>query len=62
MVGGTSADVFEGDAGFDTVDYSGRTGTIIGTPGTGADDGTRREHDNIEADVEQVILPAASRA
>jgi hypothetical protein len=61
MIGGTSADVFEGDAGFDTVDYSGRTGTITGTPGTGADDGVKREHDNIYADVEQVILPAALR-
>jgi hypothetical protein len=62
LIGGTSADDFWGGAGYDTVDYSGRTGTITGTPGTGADDGRRREHDNIEADVEQVILPAAFRS
>jgi Ca2+-binding RTX toxin-like protein len=59
MIGGTSSDVFTGGAGFDVVDYSTRTGTITGTPGTGADDGTRREGDNIMGDVEQVILPAA---
>jgi hypothetical protein len=57
MVGGTSADVFSGGAGFDTVDYSGRSGTITGTPGTGADDGARREKDNIMGDVEQVVFP-----
>jgi hypothetical protein len=59
MIGGTSSDMFIGGAGFDVVDYSTRTGTITGTPGTGADDGTRREADNIMSDVEQVILPAA---
>jgi hypothetical protein len=59
MIGGTSSDVFTGGAGFDAVDYSTRTGTITGTPGTGADDGTRREADNIMGDVEQVILPSA---
>jgi hypothetical protein len=57
LAGGTSTDVFSGGNGFDTVDYSGRTGTIVGTPGTGADDGTSREKDNIMGDVEQVILP-----
>ena len=35
MIGGTSSDVFTGGAGFDVVDYSTRTGTITGTPGTG---------------------------
>jgi hypothetical protein len=58
MRSGASADVFNGGIGTDTVDYSSRIGeTITGTPGTGADDGTRREHDNIGADVEQVLLP-----
>jgi hypothetical protein len=59
FVGGTGPDVFNGGPGFDTVDYSARTGqTITGTPGTGADDGRSREHDNIGADVERVILPS----
>jgi Ca2+-binding RTX toxin-like protein len=58
MIGGTSADTFIGGPGFDTVDYTNRTGQlIVGTPGTGSDDGAKREHDNIEADVEQVLLP-----
>jgi Ca2+-binding RTX toxin-like protein len=57
MVGGNLADVFNGGNGFDTVDYSQRTTTIVGTPGTGADDGASRERDNIMGDVEQVILP-----
>jgi Ca2+-binding RTX toxin-like protein len=57
MVGGTSSDTFSGGNGFDTVDYSQRSGTIVGTPGTGADDGTSRERDNILGDVEQVVMP-----
>jgi Ca2+-binding RTX toxin-like protein len=58
LVGGSSGDVFIGGDGFDTVDYSARIGqTITATPGTGSDDGRRREGDDIRGDVEQVILP-----
>jgi hypothetical protein len=59
MIGGTAADTFWGGPGTDTVDYSGRTGAIVGTIGAGPIDGAKKEHDNIEADVEQVVLPAA---
>jgi Ca2+-binding RTX toxin-like protein len=61
MVGGRAADVFIGGDGLDTVDYSARTERIVGTPGTGADDGRSREHDDIRGDVEQVVLPAGRR-
>jgi Ca2+-binding RTX toxin-like protein len=51
-------DVIHGGNGIDTVDYSYRQGEVINaTPGTGADDGTVREHDDIGADVERVLLP-----
>ncbi len=53
-------DVIHGGNGTDTVDYSYRRGERInGTPGTGPDDGTTREHDDIGADVERVILPTS---
>jgi Ca2+-binding RTX toxin-like protein len=58
LQGGTAADVFAGGIGTDVVDYTNRIGeTIIATPGTGNDDGRRRERDDIGADVEQVRLP-----
>ena len=52
-------DIIHGGNGTDTVDYSYRKyeGLITGTPGTGADDGTTREHDDIGSDVERVTLP-----
>jgi Ca2+-binding RTX toxin-like protein len=62
MVGGRAADVFIGGLGLDTVSYGSRTGeTITATPGTGPDDGRRREKDDIRGDVEQVVMPASVR-
>ena len=34
-----------------------RVGRIVGTPGSGADDGRPSEHDDIGADIEAVLLP-----
>ena len=54
-----ATDVIHGGNGIDTVDYTYRQGEIIhGTPGAGPD-GTTREHDDIGADVERVLLPGS---
>jgi hypothetical protein len=36
------------------VDYSKRKGAVKVTPGKGANDGQRREHDFVDGDVEKV--------
>jgi len=53
----TGADVFNGNAGVDTVDYSARTTTaiVVTMDGTTADDGEANEGDNVKADIENIL-------
>jgi Ca2+-binding RTX toxin-like protein len=46
-----------GNDGTDTVDYSSRTGPIVGTPGTLEDDGAPGEMDLVATDIEIVLFP-----
>jgi hypothetical protein len=58
FVAGYGPETFIGGDGFDTVDFSGRAvGTVNGAIGIGNHSGARRDHDNIETDIERVILP-----
>ncbi len=53
--GGSGGDTLKGGAGLDTLDYSARTGNLTIGPGTLADDGEAREHDNVATDVETIL-------
>src|SRR5262245_11952366 len=53
--GGGNADVLSGGPGVDTADYSTRTAAVRVSIGRGANDGIRREHDNVRGDVENVL-------
>lgn len=53
--GGSGADTFVGGAGKDVVTYATRSAKVTVTIGAGANDGERREADDVQADVEQVV-------
>ena len=53
--GGAGADTFSGGSGTDTADFSDRTDNLTITLDNIANDGSPGEHDNVEADVENVI-------
>ena len=55
MQGAAGADVFEGDAGTDTADYSDRTAAIMITINGTADDGATSEMDNVGTDLEIIL-------
>ncbi|MFQ5426701.1 MAG: calcium-binding protein, partial [Gaiellales bacterium] len=53
--GPTGADTFDGGPGVDTVDYSGRSGAVSVTLGSGADDGEAAEGDDVGVSVENAL-------
>jgi glucose/arabinose dehydrogenase len=54
LVGGAGDDAMQGGDGSDFADYSARTQPVTVTVGTGADDGTAGEADDVQVDVERV--------
>lgn len=54
LLGGLGSDVFTGGRGTDTVSYSDHTAAVRVTIGSLANDGTRGEGDNVQADIERV--------
>ena len=54
LQGGSGPDVFSGGPGSDLVDYRDRTSSLRVSIGSGANDGTRGEGDDVRGDVERV--------